>query len=317
MKAFISYARRDQAMLERLHIHLAMLRREGGITEWYDRDILAGGSIDREIASQLDTSRLFLALVSPDFLNSQYCYESEMQRAIEKHAAGEVTIVPIILEPCDWLVSPLKQFKAVPRDGKPVSDWVNQNTAFLDVVTELRRVTQSISSSPEAEQTPTHNKTVKSPNLSTSKYRVKKSFDEIDRADFRRDAYEFIKDFFEKSAKEIDGVEGLRGRYRQIDGYGFTCSVVNQMIKAGRGGAAHITVRSNSRAGLGDIYYSFSENAPDNTANGSFRVESDDYQLFLRTEFTTRVPQNRTWSPAEAAQRLWEEFLQQAGISYD
>ena len=96
MKAFISYSHRDQGMLDRLHAHLAMLRREGGISDWYDRKIAAGGDIDREVAQQLDDCRIFLALVSPDFLDSGYCYEKEMARAIERHEAGEITIVPIM-----------------------------------------------------------------------------------------------------------------------------------------------------------------------------------------------------------------------------
>src|SRR4029077_7550258 len=140
VKAFISYSHRDEPLLERLHVHLAMLRRDGGISQWYDRDIRAGGTIDREVATQLESCELFLALVSPDFLNSGYCYEKEMKRAIQRHDAGGLVIVPVILEPCDWRASPLSQFKAVPKDGKPISEWTNPNTAFLDVVTELRRL---------------------------------------------------------------------------------------------------------------------------------------------------------------------------------
>jgi hypothetical protein len=307
MKVFISYAHHDQMMLDRLHIHLAMLRREGGISEWYDRNILAGGAIDREIASQLNASSLFLALLSPDFLDSQYCYESEMQAAIKKHDAGEIIVVPIVLEPCDWRFSPLKQFKALPRNGKPVTEWTNQNEALLDVVTELRRLVQSVRSAgssaapePPADQV--------RPQL---KYRVKKSFDEIDRDEFRRAAYEAIRYYFEKSAREIDGVEGLRGRYETLGPLSFTCSVVNELIDTGRGGGAHITARGTPRLGLGDIYYSFSANAPENAANGSFNVDADDYHLFLRTSFSVRSGPDRAWSsPHEAAQRLWEEFLQ-------
>jgi len=104
-----------------------MLRRDGRISDWYDREIKTGGAIDREISAQLDDCQLFLALVSPDFLNSGYCYDKEMKRAIERHEAGELTIVPIILEPSNWQTSPLKQFKAVPKDGKPISEWANQN----------------------------------------------------------------------------------------------------------------------------------------------------------------------------------------------
>ena len=70
MKAFISYSHKDEAALRRLHTHLAVLRREGRIDEWFDREILAGGEIDAEIAERLEFSGLFLLLVSPDFLAS-------------------------------------------------------------------------------------------------------------------------------------------------------------------------------------------------------------------------------------------------------
>ena len=140
MKAFISYSHRDDWARERLHTHLEMLRREGQIEDWYDREILAGDDIDDEISEQLESCELFLPLVSPDFLASRYCYEREMTRALKRHDAGEVRVVPIIIEPCDWANSPLKRLKALPRNGKPVVVWTNQNTAFLDVVTELRRI---------------------------------------------------------------------------------------------------------------------------------------------------------------------------------
>ncbi len=64
--AFISYSHRDEKGLELLHKHLAMLRRDGLIDVWFDRQIDAGGKIDNEIAGALSRSELFLALVSPD-----------------------------------------------------------------------------------------------------------------------------------------------------------------------------------------------------------------------------------------------------------
>jgi hypothetical protein len=39
---FYSYSHADRRMLDRLRTHLAMLRRHGLITEWFDRDIDAG-----------------------------------------------------------------------------------------------------------------------------------------------------------------------------------------------------------------------------------------------------------------------------------
>jgi hypothetical protein len=118
-----------------------MLKREGKLTEWFDRGILPGGDVEKEIVACLAASDLFLALVSPDFLGSQYCYEREMAEAIGRHDTGSMWVVPIILEPCDWRASPLGRFKAIPRDGRPISEWPNANAAYYDVVTELRRLT--------------------------------------------------------------------------------------------------------------------------------------------------------------------------------
>jgi hypothetical protein len=149
-KAFISYSHRDEKALERLHTHLATLRREGKITAWYDREILAGEDIDRTISSNLAGSEVFLALVSPDFLDSSYCYDQEMAKALERHAEGTLRVIPVILEPCDWKSTPLGKLKALPRDGKPISTWTNENIAYLDVVTELRRTTSEQSTTRRA-----------------------------------------------------------------------------------------------------------------------------------------------------------------------
>jgi hypothetical protein len=318
MKAFISYSHRDESLLERFHTHLSMLRREGRITSWYDRQIAAGATIDREIDKQLESCQIFIALVSPDFLNSGYCYDREMARAIERHEAGQIVVIPVILEPCDWLTSPLKQFKAIPKDGKPISEWTNKNTAWLDVVTELRRLVESM----QAEGTghlpePEVRSSNRSEPATRSKYRVKKTFDQVDREDFRRSAFEVIRDFFEKSCKEVDDVEGLRGRYESMGPGAFTCTVVNRMMKAGRDGTAHITVRAGAHSMLGDISWSFSSRASENTANGGLTVSSDDYHLFMRADFFSGTDDKREWAPEEAANRLWQDFIEQAGISYD
>jgi TIR domain len=61
-----------------------MLRRESVISAWYDREILAGDDFGREISSNLEDSDLFLALLSPDFLASNYCFENEMQTALTR-----------------------------------------------------------------------------------------------------------------------------------------------------------------------------------------------------------------------------------------
>ena len=311
MKAFISYSHRDDWARKRLHTHLETLRRDGQIKDWYDREILAGGDIDQEISQEIESSELFIALVSPDFLASRYCYEREMTRALERHDANEMRIIPIIVEPCDWTNSPLKRLKALPRDGKPIVEWTNYNTAFLDVVTELRRIV-AVGTVKPSDAGATQRVTRVS---SGRRYRVKRDFDEIDRSDFRKEAFDEIRRYFESAVAEIDGIEGLRGRFVAVGRQSFACTVINRGMDRA---TAHITVHARTEElGFGDIYYSFSEHAPTNTMNGGFSIESDEYDLFLRSNVFGAYNNLERVSAQEAAKMLWSEFLHQAGVSYD
>lgn len=313
MRAFISYSHQDKAALERLHVHLKNLTRGGHIETWYDRDILAGSDLDAEIARELEAADLFLLLVSPDFIASDYCVEREMARALELHATGKARVVPIIMEECDWkAMGELRQLKAVPTDGKAISEWANANTAYLDVVQELRRIIDA-ERQPAAPAKAAPEPVAMRPSL--PRYRAKRQFDQIDRADFRDAAFATIKDYFRRAAEEIDSIEGLRSRFVDRGATSFGATVVNG---SHRNGTAQITVHCrNSQVALGDIYYSFSENAGANTANGGFNVSADDYEQFLIQTMNIFGKADERLTPEQAAEVLWNEFIGNAGISYD
>lgn len=311
MKAFISYSHKDEKVLERLHTHLAMLLRDSELNEWHDREILAGGDIEQEIIGHLESSDLYLALISPDFLASDYCYEKEMARALERHEAGLMRVIPIIIEPCDWKASPLGKLKALPHDGKPITEWTNENNAFLDIVKELRRILSiNNAAQPATIVTPSARSVSES-----HPYKIKRDYDEIDRSEFRDSAFQEIHSFFKSSIAEIDSIEGLRGRFVINTPNSFTCTIVNRAYNRG---TAHITIQtSNSHFGFGDIHYSFSDNPQSNTSNGGFSIDADEYVLFLRPHMFFISDQEKMLSPQEAAEILWSEFIKQAGVSYD
>ncbi len=130
---FYSYAHEDEALRNKINVHLASLRRQGSICEWHDREILAGSPWAQEIDSHLQTARIILLLVSPDFMASDYCYGVEVREAMRRHAAGDAIVIPIILRPCDWEQAPFGQLQALPKDAKPVTLWANRDAAFLDI----------------------------------------------------------------------------------------------------------------------------------------------------------------------------------------
>lgn len=313
MRAFISYSHHDKAALDRLHVHLKNLTRGGHIETWYDRDILAGGDLNAEIARELEAADLFLLLVSPDFIASDYCVEREMKRALERHAAGAARVVPIIVEECDWkAMGELRQLKAVPTDGKAISEWANANTAYLNVVQELRRIIEADGLPPTVTTAAPKPVAVRP---ATTRYRAKRQFDQIDKSDFRDAAFVIIKDYFRRATMEIDSIEGLRGRFVDRGATSFGATIVNG---GHRNGTAHITVHCrNSHVAMGDIYYSFSENAGDNTANGGFNVSADDYEQFLVQTMNMFGKADERLKPDRAAEVLWNEFIGNAGVTYD
>ena len=313
MKAFISYAHRDAVALDRLHTHLAPLRSEGLIDAWFDRQILAGGNIDAEVDEALEYCDVFLMLVSPDFLASNYCVNIEMKRALERHDYDGAPVIPIIVEPCDW-TSSLGKFKALPRDGKPISEWMNQNSAYLDIVKELRRIIETRKDTVSGtERTPFSGGTLDTSPMAPS-YRIQKDFDEIDRSEFREIAFTTIRDYFQKQIDIINTIDDLRGRFVSYGSSSFGCTIVNRARMRDHG-TAHITVHcGNSGISLGDIYYAFSEDADSHSANGFFHIESDNYKMYLRGMMGFSNDQ-RQLTPKNAAERLWTEFIQQIGVS--
>jgi hypothetical protein len=312
MKAFVSYSHHDTWALERLKAHTAMLRRQGLIETWNDIEIPPGGEIDQHVADALAGCDLFIPLISADFLNSFYCYERELAAAMQRYDRGEIQIVPVVIEPCDWKGSQLRRFKALPKDGKPVTDFTNKNTAFLDIAGGLRALCETGTAKPSPQSSTNAAAQSVAP---ARRYRVKRTFDEIDRGDFVAAGFAEVRAYFERATSELNDVEGLKGRFRSMSDTSFTCTVTNALH---RRGTAHITVHSSrGNRGMGDIYWANSPDAPDSTSNGSFTVANDDYELFWKGgAFSDWNEDGERFTAREAAERLWDKFVERAGISY-
>lgn len=315
LRIFISYSHRDDAILDRLKVHLRMLEREGSVETWSDREIHAGANVDSTIADAQDTTTVFMPLVSPDFLASSYCYDIEMKTALKKAASGKIAIIPVIAEPCDWLASPLKAFKALPKDGKPVSEWANANNAYLDIIQELRRVAKNGSRATT--------KTVGEPSTPFSamlqRVKIQRDFSSIDRAKFRDAAYAEIRKFFSESIAEFSQIEGLQGDFEDMDVNAFTCTIVN---RAKRGAEASLTVRNSKGGGhsaLGDITFVFDAYAQPGSANEIVNVDSDEFHQFLELSGMRGFGRNseHRLSAGQVADIMWRDFLARAGIDYE
>ncbi|GAA4725085.1 hypothetical protein H9L13_00025 [Sphingomonas lutea] len=207
----------------------------------------------------------------------------------------------------------MAQFKAVPHDGKAVSEYTNQNLALLEVATELRRL---------ANRQPVVPKQVERPDTKAetlpqeARYRIRKDFDQVDERDFVERSYNEIYRFFEASVRELEALPDIEARLSPLDSGSFSCTLINRGF--GRG---FETIHVRRGGSWGAIEYLFGEENSRTASNGGFAVEADDYQLHLRsTGFRIsggRMPMDReTVSASEAAQLMWDELLSKVGIDY-
>jgi hypothetical protein len=306
---FFSYSHADEQLRDRLEVHLAMLKREGLIATWHDRRITPGVPIDRSISDKLEAAEIILLLVSPDFLASDYCYDVEMTRALERHKSGEAAVIPIILRPCDWHGAPFGRLKALPTDGKPVTKWADADDAFLDIVRGLREVFRARGAAPAGQREVVPTTTVpRESEIRSSNLRVAKIFNEREKDEFLHEGFEYIARYFENSLDELGRRNPeIEGRFRRIDANRFTAV-------AYRGGQtiARCTVWLGGLQGR-SIAYSNTDSGTTGGFNESLSVTEDDQALHLESMGLSSITSGgrpRKLAMEGGAELLWSLFIE-------
>lgn len=269
---------------------MAILQRSGVIEMWHDRRIIAGSNLDSAISEQLESAKIILLLISADFLASDYCYDIEMGRAMEKHHDGSAVVIPVILRPCDWSSSPFGKLLATPKDGKPVTMFGNQDEAFTDVAKGVRLAAARFHSvEPKVLATaPTASQPISSTaNLATaersSNLRIKRVFNDHERDDYLENAYEYMSRYFEGSLDELQKRNTqITTKFKRIDANSFTASIYSNGDRI-----SVCSVVSGTVSGFGgsSIRYSSSADAPRNSWNEQLIVGDDGYTLHLQAGF--------------------------------
>lgn len=308
---FFSYCHADEALRDQLEKQLAMLRRQGVINTWHDRRINAGQEIDAAIDEHINSDEIILLLVSPDFIASDYCYNIEMKRAMERHQAGDAIVIPVILRACDWHYAPFGKLLGTPQDGKPVTLWPDRDEAFLLVAKEVRKAAEKlrsrdISVSPQTDRIDlTASQQVVPNGPRSSNLRLTKTFTQLDKDRFQLDTFEYIARYFENSLKELQARNpGFEGVFRRVDANRFSATI----YKDGQD-VARATVFVGGQMGAG-IYYSQGASFSSSSYNEMLTVQADDQSLYLTSlGMTARRGHDQKLSQEGAAELLWETVI--------
>jgi internalin A len=140
VRLFYSYSHKDERLRNELESHLKLLQRLGKIDAWNDRKIEAGEEWKHKIDENLERADIILLLVSANFMASDYCYEMEMKRALERHENKEARVIPVVVRDVNWTAAPFAKLQALPRYGKAVTKWPDKDSAWRNVAEGIERV---------------------------------------------------------------------------------------------------------------------------------------------------------------------------------
>jgi hypothetical protein len=138
VEIFISYAHEDEELCNLLKKHFATLERQNLIELWHDRCIRPGQEWAGQIDRHINSAQMILFLISADFMASDYCYDIEVARAMERHEDGDAIVIPVALRACDLDGTPFEKLQGLPKDMVPITEWNSQDRAFYDVVQGIR-----------------------------------------------------------------------------------------------------------------------------------------------------------------------------------
>ena len=144
LKVFVSYSHRDEELKQEMVKHLYPLTHLGMVESWDDRQIKPGDEWGDEISKNLEAADIIILIISVDFINSGYCYDIELKRAMERHDAGTAKVVPVIGRQCLWHHAPFGKIQALPKDAKAVSTWPDRDNALTTVAESIYKIAEHL-----------------------------------------------------------------------------------------------------------------------------------------------------------------------------
>lgn len=149
---FVAYQHADSKWLDELKKHLGALIHSERIEFFNDREIGGGEEWDPAIRKKLNSAKVIVPMISPNFLSSKYIQTVELPTAIRRHVLGQVKVLPILLDSCDWEALEsggfsLSRINFLPKDGrndlKPLAQWgARKNDAFTQIARTIRNLTR-------------------------------------------------------------------------------------------------------------------------------------------------------------------------------
>lgn len=152
LEIFEVYVPEDETLKLELDKHLSYLKRSMQVKVWHSREILPRTDWSQTIDEHMESARVILLLISEYFLKSGYSNGSEMKKALERHNLGEACVIPVLLRPVNWPIEPFQELQALPPGSIPVTQWKEQDEAFLSIAKGIQEAITEMNLSSRAKE---------------------------------------------------------------------------------------------------------------------------------------------------------------------
>lgn len=145
IKIFYYCAQEDEPFRELLKEHLIPQKKNREIT--FMPAVQPGEKWQVVEEKHIENADIILVFLSANFMFTRYYDDTAaMTRTLERQKAGTARVIPILLKPVDWKATPFGSYAPLPRNGQPVTAWVDRDAALLDITLGIKEVVKQMRS---------------------------------------------------------------------------------------------------------------------------------------------------------------------------
>lgn len=141
MYVFFSYAQQDEYLAQQFLKYFALVQAQRDIQFGHHDTVSIGKMHASVVTTLLEQADLVLLFITPDFIASSRCYESEMPQALALQAAGKAQVIPMLVRPVvAWEHAPFGKLPVLPQDGKPITTWNKREKAWVTLIEQMQEL---------------------------------------------------------------------------------------------------------------------------------------------------------------------------------
>ncbi|BCL82728.1 TIR and AAA domain-containing protein [Ktedonobacteria bacterium brp13] len=152
VQIFCAYALEDAAQFQPLKTSLLMLEKKKRIYVCYEHNIPAGAHREQTLTAAIEHAAIILLIITTNFFNSDEQHEKMIEHILQREAANDVHVIPILLRSVNWQYTPFAHLQPLPADGRSIKSRNNVDEAFTEVFDRIYPIIDQLAGQAGPEQ---------------------------------------------------------------------------------------------------------------------------------------------------------------------